>query len=163
MEKEEYIDQRVAVYSEAFDFYMDCGQMPDLVPSGDLLAGYIKYVIDANPQLHSQESAWKEVLKDDLLAFLSTLLGAFFEIEQAHQKDLAFIKTYQKADIDQQRQLWGSVYKHVKRHYAPVDVNIDGYIEQFKDHETQDVIDALTEDWRKAADKRLGKKEEQLL
>ena len=42
-------------------------------------------------------------------------------------------------------------------------MNIDGYVEQFKDHETQDVIDALTEDWRKAADKRLNKKEEQLL
>lgn len=42
-------------------------------------------------------------------------------------------------------------------------MNIDGYVEQFKDHETQDVIDALTEDWRKAADKRLNQKEEQLL
>ena len=86
MDKEEYIDQRVAAYSEAFDFYMDCGQMPDMVPNDDLLSGYMKSVIDANPQLDSQDATWKEVLKDDLLAFLSALLGAFFDVEQAHQK-----------------------------------------------------------------------------
>ena len=163
MDKEEYIDQRVAAYSEAFDFYMDCGQMPDMVPNDDLLSGYMKSVIDANPQLDSQDATWKEVLKDDLLAFLSALLGAFFDVEQAHQKETDFIERYQNAQLEQQRQAWPAVYKHVKGSYSPTDVNIDGYVEQFKDHETQDVIDALTEDWRKAADKRLNKKEEQLL
>lgn len=163
MEKEEYIDSKVAVYSEAFDFYMDCGQMPDVVPNGDLLASYMKSVIDANPQLDCQDATWKEVLKDDLLAFLSALLGVFFPIEQAHQKERAFIEQYQKAGISQQRNLWPTVYKHVKRIYAPTDVNIDGYIEQFKEHDTQDVIDALAEDWKKAADKRMNEKEEQVL
>lgn len=163
MEKEEYINQRVAMYNEAFDFYMDCGHMSDMVPNGDMLAGYMKSVIDANPQLDSQDTTWKEVLKDDLLSFLSAILGAFFEIEQEHQKEMAFIEAYQKAEIGKQRQLWGTVYKHVKGNYAPFDVNIDGYIEQFTDHETQDVIDTLTEDWKKAADKRLYKKEDQLL
>ena len=163
MEKEEYINQRVAMYNEAFDFYMDCGHMSDMVPDGDMLAGYMKSVIDANPQLDSQDTTWKEVLKDDLLSFLSAILGAFFEIEQEHQKEMAFIEAYQKAEIGKQRQLWGTVYKHVKGNYAPFDVNIDGYIEQFTDHETQDVIDTLTEDWKKAADKRLYKKEDQLL
>ena len=163
MEKEEYINQRVAMYNEAFDFYMDCGHMSDMVPDGDMLAGYMKSVIDANPQLDSQDTTWKEVLKDDLLSFLSAILGAFFEIEQEHQKEMAFIEAYQKAEIGKQRQLWGTVYKHVKGNYAPFDVNIDGYIEQFTDHETQDVIDTLTEDWKKAADKRLYKNEDQLL
>lgn len=99
MDKEEYIDRKIGVYSEAFDFYMDCGQMPDIVPGGDPLVGYMKSVIDANPQLDSLDTTWKEVLKDDLLAFLSALLGAFFEIEQAHQKEIAFIEAYQKSDI----------------------------------------------------------------
>ena len=163
MEKDEYIDRNVAVYSEAFDFYMDCGQLPDLVPRGDLLAGYMKSVIDANPQLDSQDNTWKDVLKDDLLAFLSALLGAFFEIEQAHQKETELIEQYQKSDIEQQRQLWASVYKQIKGCYPATDVNIDGYIKQFTDNETQDVIDALTEDWKKAADKRLTRQEERLL
>ena len=104
MDKEEYIDQRVAAYSEAFDFYMDCGQMPDMVPNDDLLSGYMKSVIDANPQLDSQDATWKEVLKDDLLAFLSALLGAFFDVEQAHQKEKDFIERYQNAQLEQQRQ-----------------------------------------------------------
>ena len=163
MEKEEYIDQRVAAYSEVFDFYMDCGQLPDMVQDGDLLAGYMKSVIDANPQLDSQDNTWKEVLKDDLLAFLSALLGAFFEIEQAHQKETELIELYQKSDIEQQRQLWASVYKQIKGCYPATDVNIDGYIKQFADNETQDVIDALAQDWKKAADKRLNQQEEHLL
>ena len=163
MEKEEYIDSKMSVYSEAFDFYMDCGQMPDVVPKGDLLAGYMKSVIDANPQLDSQDDTWKEVLKDDLLAFLSSLLGVFFQVEQAHQKEMAFIEQFQKADIGHQRNLWGSVYKHVKGNYPPSDVNIDGYVKQFAENDTQNVVDALTEDWKKAADKRLNKKEEQLI
>ena len=163
MEKDEYIGQRITVYSEAFDFYMDCGLMPDTVPDGNLLAGYMRSVIDANPQLDSQDSTWKDVLKNDLLAFLSALLGAFFAVEQSYQKEMDFIERFQKAELEQQREAWPPVYKHIKENYAPADVNINGYVEQFKDHETQDVIDAITEDWRKAADKQLNQREERLL
>ena len=136
---------------------------PDTVPDGDLLAGYMRSVIDANPQLDSQDSTWKDVLKNDLLAFLSALLGAFFAGEQSYQKEMDFIERFQKAELEQQREAWPPVYKHIKENYAPADVNINGYVEQFKDHETQDVIDAITEDWRKAADKQLNQREERLL
>lgn len=163
MEKEEYIDSKIAAYSEAFDFYMDCGQIPDTVPNSDLLGSYMKSVIDSNPQLDSQDPTWKEILKDDLLAFLSALLEAFFQIEQEHQKERTFIEQYQHAYIAKQRDLWPTVFKYVKGIYAPTDVNIDGYIEQFRDHKTQDVIDTLSEDWKKAADKRMNAREEQLL
>lgn len=163
MKKEEYIDSKISTYSEAFEFYMDCGQMPDDVPKGDLLAGYMQSVIDANPQLDSQDDTWKEVLKDDLMAFLSSLLGVFYQEEQEHQKEMAFIEQFQKAKIEKQRNLWGTVYKYVKGNYPPSDVNIDGYVKQFAGNETQDVIDALTEDWKKAAEKRLNQKEEQLI
>lgn len=163
MKKEEYIDSKISTYSEAFEFYMDCGQMPDDVPKGDLLAGYMQSVIDANPQLDSQDDTWKEVLKDDLLAFLSSLLGVFFQEELEHQKEMEFIEQFQNAKIEKQRNLWGSVYKYVKGNYPPSDVNIDGYVKQFAGNETQDVIDALTEDWKKAAEKCLYQKEEQLI
>lgn len=163
MKKEEYIDSKISTYSEAFEFYMDCGQMPDDIPKGDLLAGYMQSVIDANPQLDSQDDTWKEVLKDDLLAFLSSLLGVFFQVEEEHQKEVDFVEQFQKAKIEKQRNLWGTVYKHVKENYPPSDVNIDGYVKQFAENETQDVIDALTEDWKKASEKRLNQKEEQLL
>lgn len=97
MEKGEYIDSKVAVYSEAFDFYMDCGQMPDVVPDGDLLGGYMKSVIDANPQLDRGDATWKEVLKDDLLAFLSALLGEFFHMEQALSERKGFYRAVSKS------------------------------------------------------------------
>ncbi len=163
MTKEDYVDSKVSLYSEVFDFYMDCGEMPDNLPEGDLLGGYIKSVIDSNPQLDSQDSTWKEVLKDDLLSFLSSVAEAFFSIEQECVNELAFIGQYQHNNIGQQRNLWQAVYKHVKGTYAPTDVNIDGYAKQFKDNDTQTVIDTLSNDWRKACEDRKERREENLL
>ena len=75
MTNQEYIDNRLATYNEAFDFYMDCGEMPKSIEKGDILGAYLKSVIDSNPQLDSQDPLWMEVLKDDLLAFLSAIVA----------------------------------------------------------------------------------------
>ena len=45
------IDAKLEEYSEAFDFYMECGEMPPTMPPDDCLAGYMQEVIDNNPQL----------------------------------------------------------------------------------------------------------------
>ncbi len=163
MNKNEYVDSKIALYSDAFDFYMDCGQMLDLLPNGDLLGGYIKSVIDSNPQLNSQDPTWKDVLKDDLLTFLASLIEAFYPIEQEYEKELTFIDQYQEADIEKQRSLWPVVFKHVKGVYASTDVNIEGYIELFKENDVQDVINSLSNDWRKACEKKMITREECLL
>ena len=110
MTNQEYIDNRLATYNEAFDFYMDCGEMPKSIEKGDILGAYLKSVIDSNPQLDSQDPLWMEVLKDDLLAFLSAMLSAFVPVEEAHKKEQAYIGRYKNADLDKQRELWPSVY-----------------------------------------------------
>lgn len=163
MTQEERIEERVAAYSDAFDFYMDCGEMPDGIPQGDLLGGYLKSVIDNNPQLDGQDAIWKEVLKDDLLSFLSAMLTAFIPIEQEHEKEQDFITGYRKSNIDIQREMWPKVYQFVKGHYNPEQVNIDGYVIQFKENKPQDVIDALAKDWTKACDERKNERETLIL
>ena len=163
MTNQEYIDNRLATYNEAFDFYMDCGEMPKSIEKGDILGAYLKSVIDSNPQLDSQDPLWMEVLKDDLLAFLSAMLSAFVPVEEAHKKEQAYIGRYKNADLDKQRELWPSVYEYVSKNYEPTDVNIAGYVEQFKENNVQDVIDALCEDWMKASDSRKGAREKRIL
>lgn len=163
MTKDEYIDERLATYSDAFDFYFDCGEMPDNLDKGDMLADYIKSVIDANPQLRSQDPLWKEVLKDDLLSFLSAILSAFLPVEEDHMKELAYISMYRNATIEKQRELWSSVYQYIREKYKPIDVNIDGYVQQFKGNNAQDVIDSLSNDWVKASGKRKDEREMNIL
>ena len=41
MTNQEYIDNRLATYNEAFDFYMDCGEMPKSIEKGDILGAYL--------------------------------------------------------------------------------------------------------------------------
>lgn len=163
MMNEEDIDKRLAIYNDAFDFYMDCGELPNTISGGDILGGYIKSVVDANPQLDGQDPTWKEVLKDDLMAFLSAMIAAFIPIEQAQREEANFIRQYKESDIDGQREMWKMVYNHIKSNYQPTDVNIDGYVEQFKENDTQDVIDSLSADWEKASEKRMQEKEKELL
>ena len=63
------IDSCLSDYSDAFDFYMDCGEMPPSMPADDCLAGYMKEVIDNNPQIDGSDPTWVEVLKDELISF----------------------------------------------------------------------------------------------
>ena len=36
------VDAKLEEYSEAFDFYMECGEMPPTIPPDDCLAGYMQ-------------------------------------------------------------------------------------------------------------------------
>ena len=56
--------------------------------------------------------------------------------------------------------MWPSIYAYIKESYAPTDVNIDGYVEQFKDNHVQHVINSLTSDWKKCKQQETGIKEE---
>lgn len=163
MKLEDYINSRLALYNEAFDIYLEQGVMPKGIPAGDLLGRYLKSVVDANPQLLCQDYTWREVLKDDLLAFLQKMLMDFVEIERDHQREIEFIRLYQRSDINTQRELWPKVYNILKYHYSTTDVNIDGYVKQFRDYTPQDVIDSIVADWLRAADGKMGRKEWRLL
>lgn len=69
------IDAKLEEYSEAFDFYMECGEMPPTMPPDDCLAGYMQEVIDNNPQIDGSDSTWVEVLNFFLHCFAGTVPG----------------------------------------------------------------------------------------
>ena len=71
------IDARLDEYSEAFDFYMECGEMPPSMSEDDCLAGYMREVIDRNPQIDGSDPTWIEILKEDLISFFTALLEQF--------------------------------------------------------------------------------------
>ena len=119
MLKEDDISQKLAAYDDAFDFYMDRGRMPDGVPSDDLLGGFMQQAINENPQLKEQ-----------------------------YRQEKNLIQVFTKGNIDKKRELWPKVYSTIKQQFKPEEVNIDGYVQQFKDS-------PLVKDWDTACDHRL--------
>lgn len=152
MNKDDDIAKKLQEYDDAFDFYMDRGRMPDYIPQDDPLGSYIQQTIDDNPQLDSQDPIWKELLKEEVMKFVETMLKLFQPIEQAHRQEKSYIMVFSNTDIDQKRKMWKEVYNTLKKKYAAEEVNIDGYVEQMKTQNLDAVFSSLLKDWEKACD-----------
>ena len=163
MNNESEISRKLREYDDAFDFYMDRGQMPETVPSDDLLGGFLKQTIDENPQLESQDPVWKELLKEEVMKFLEAMLELFQPIEKAYQREKEYMVVFADADIDQKRNMWGEVYGTITKEYAPEEVNIDGYVEQMKSQDLDAVFASLLSDWDKACDELVRKKKVEII
>lgn len=163
MNNESEISRKLREYDDAFDFYMDRGQMPETVPPNDLLGGFLKQTIDENPQLESQDPVWKELLKEEVMKFLEAMLELFQPIEKAYQREKEYMVVFADADIDQKRNMWGEVYGTITKEYAPEEVNIDGYVEQMKSQDLDAVFASLLSDWDKACDELVRKKKVEII
>lgn len=149
------ITSKLQQYDEAFDFYMDRGQLPESIPQGDLLGGFISQTIQDNPQLESQDPIWVEILKDELMKFIEAMLKLFQPIEENHSQEKALIATFASGETDKKRALWKQVFRTIKAEYKPTEVNIEGYVEQIKNNEDiDDVFASMVKDWEKACDQR---------
>ena len=149
------ITNKLQEYDEAFDFYMDRGQLPESIPQGDLLGDFISQTIQDNPQLESQDPIWVEILKDELMKFIEAMLKLFQPIEENHRQEKTLIAAFASGGTDRKRALWKQVYRTIKTEYKPIEVNIDGYIEQIKNNEDLDaVFVSMVKDWEKACDQR---------
>jgi len=163
MNNESEISRKLREYDDAFDFYMDRGQMPETVPPDDLLGGFLKQTIDENPQLESQDPVWKELLKEEVMKFLEAMLELFQPIEKAYQREKEYMVVFADADIDQKRGMWREVYGTISKEYAPEEVNIDGYVEQMKSQDLDAVFASLLSDWDKACDELVRKKKVEII
>ena len=154
------ISDRLQVYDEAFDFYLDNGRMPETIQPDDLLWGFICDTLQANPQLTSQDPLWRELLKEEVMKFINAMLHLFQPMREKHRKEKQFIAQYANSTLDEKRQMWGKAYQTIKREYTSIEVNIDGYIAQMKNHNPEVVLSAMMKDWDKACDEKLEKQEQ---
>ena len=154
------IAEKLQKYDEAFDFYMDRGQLPDSIPPGDLLGGVIRQTVQDNPQLDSQDPLWIEILKEELMRFIEAMLKLFQPIEENYRREKALITTFAASETNWKRKLWGQVYRTIKFEYKPYEVNIDGYVELMKNENLNDVFASMIKDWDKACDQRVERLKE---
>lgn len=157
------VDAKLDEYSKAFDFYMECGEMPPSMPHDDCLAGYMQKVIDNNPQIDGTDPTWVEVLKEDLISFFNVLLEQFRAMQIEAMKELAMIAKFNEATIEGKRMMWQEVCNTIEAGYSKYDINLPGYTAQFKTDEKGAVFSALTSDWENACKTKLERKERQML
>lgn len=157
------IDTKLEEYSEAFDFYMEHSEMPPTVSDDDYLINYIQDVIDANPRIDGSDQTWVEVLKDDLIAFLTLLLEMLVDMQTRAKKELAIIAGFKDAPIEQKLLMWKHICETIEAGYSIFEVNLPGYITQFETMDKDAVIAALTSDWENACNAKLEQKTQQML
>lgn len=157
------VDAKLEEYSEAFDFYMEYGEMPPSMPPDDCLAGYMQEVIDNNPQIDGSDETWVEVLKEDLISFFAALLEQFRAMQIEAMKELAMIAMFCEAPIEKKRMMWSEVRGTIEVGYSKYDVNLPGYTAQFKTDDKDAVFSALTNDWENACKAKLDRKIRQML
>lgn len=157
------VDAKLEEYSEAFDIYMESGEMPPTMPEEDCLAGYMKEVIDNNPQIDGSDETWVEVLKDGLISYFAALLEQFRTMQLEAMKELALIAKFRGVGIEDKRSMWQMVCGTIQNGYSKYEVNLQGYISQFQTTDKQSVFDALTGDWEAACKEKLNRRERQAL
>lgn len=153
------IDARLEAYSEAFDFYMECGEMPPTVSDDDCLAKYMQEVIDTNPQLDGSDPLWIEVLKEDLISFFSALLELFRALQLEAMKELELIARFSAAPIEQKRRMWQQINEVIANGYSRFEINLSGYTAQFQTEDREAIFAALTNDWACACRDRLDRRQ----
>ena len=158
------IVKKIQEYNEAFDFYMDRGEMPKIIGEGDLLGSYLEQTLQDNPQLDSQDPMWKELLKEELMRFLETMLQLFQPMEERHHREKGFILAFLGGNMDSKRQMWQQAKQIIILGYKQEEVNINGYEEQLKETDNSErqeaILNALTNDWDKACDEKLKQQEQ---
>ena len=157
------VDAKLEEYSEAFDFYMESGEMPPTMPEEDCLIGYMKEVIDNNPQIDGSDETWVEVLKDGLISYFAALLEQFRAMQLEAMKELALIAKFRSVGIEDKRSMWKMVCSTIQNGYSKYEVNLQGYISQFQTTDKHSVFDALIGDWDAACKEKLNRRERQAL
>ena len=159
--------QKLKEYDEAFDFYMDYGKLPENMSKGDLLGGFIVQTIQDNPQLESRDPLWTELMKEELMKFIETMLQVLQPIEECHRKEQAFIKAFVGGGLTQKRNMWGQTTKIIEQNYTPVELNLEGYIDQLNECNSEQqkeiILNALAHEWKKASDDKEEERKQNLL
>ena len=157
------IDTRLEEYSDAFDAYVETGEMPASISKDDYLAEYMREVIDDNELTKDSDPTWIEVIKDELMSFFAFLLKHLKALQLEAEKELGMIARFKESPVDEQLGMWQQVRDAIEANYSEYEVNISGYAAQLESEDNESVFAAVAGDWEMACRTRLQQKESQIL
>jgi|GEM_PF-345171 len=155
-------DRQLDAYAEIFAYCRENGHLPEGAED-DVLAQYVQRVIDENPQLAVQPPLMWDVLRDHLLQFFRTLMPYFIDIWRSALAEEELMERFRRANLDGKRELWTEVMVTIKMRYQSDEVDINGYLGQFKDNDAELVIGALLGDWQRMAPRKRDQLQRNLL
>lgn len=157
------IDNKLEDYSDAFDVYIETGEMPASISKDDYLAEYMREVIDDIELNKNSDPTWIEVVKDELMSFFALLLEHLKALQLEAMKELNMIARFKQAPVGQQQEMWEQVRETIEATYSEYEVNISGYAAQLETEDNATVFAAVAGDWETACRARLQHKESQIL
>ena len=151
------IDEKLDVYSEIFDNYIETERLHPSV-EGDILAQYIKDTLDDEEvkENYLSEMIWRERLKASLLDFFHAILLEIEKYEIRKEAELNYIESFLNADINMKRYMWKEMNNYIRKSYILTEINMDGYelLLRESDIAKDDIFECIANDWRNAACKR---------
>lgn len=157
------IDTRLEEYSDAFDAYVESGEMPASISKDDYLAEYMREVIENNELNKDPDPTWIETVKDELMSFFAFLLEHLKALQHEAEKELELIARFKESPVGQQLEIWQQVRKTIEANFSEYEVNISGYAAQLESEDNATVFAAVASDWEAACRARLQQKESEIL
>lgn len=157
------IDGKLEEYSDAFDIYVETGEMPSSISKEDYLAEYMQEVIDNNELNKDSDPTWIETVKDELMSFLVLLLELLKDLQLEANKELEMIERFKEASFEHKQEMWGHVRETIETNYSEFEVNICGYVAQLGTENNEAVLAAVVDDWEVACRTRIQQQERQIL
>lgn len=159
------IDAQLNYFSDAFDFFMEAGRLPDGYPSGasGVAGGFMSNLLEQNPQLPDQDPLWQETLKDETLHFMDGLMKSFKQVDKIFKSEEETLRKFSQADLDGKRKMWNTVSQGIRSRYTQTELDLDAFIDQFEDYDPEDVLDSLIKEWTKVLEKKKDAEKERLL
>jgi len=170
MTEEELIQERLNMYSEMFDLYIDRGTSPPTQPDGsqDPLQDYLQEAVsEPFNYFHCQEdTTWREVFKSSLLAFFASMLKVYIPLEKERQEEQRFMSSFFAASTDSKRKNWGKVVVIIQDKYTNNELNPFGYQSQLQatsEENYEPIFEAMRQQWLQSCNRRILREKQKLL
>lgn len=170
MTSDDLVQERLNMYSEMFDLYLDRGTPPPTQPEGlqDPLQDYLQEAVsEPFNYFHCQEdTTWREVFKSSLLAFFMSMLKAYLPLEKEQQEEKKFIAMFFATSTDTKRKNWRKVVVIIQDRYTTNELNPFGYQSQLQatsEENYEPIFEAMRQQWIQASDQRILREKQQLL
>ena len=170
MTDEELIQERLNMYSEMFDLYLDRGTPHPTQPesSQDPLQDYLQEAVsEPFNYFHCQEdTTWREVFKSSLLAFFTSMLKAYLPLEKEQQEEQRFISSFFAASTDAKMQNWEKIVYIIQDRYTTNELNPFGYQSQLQstsEENYEPIFETMRQQWFQSCDRRILQEKQKLL
>ncbi len=100
------------------------------------------------------DETYAEVFVERAMNFIDQLLRKFLPIEEQQQKELDYMKKFEQASEQEQKQMLPELTRAIHKYYRPIELNIDGYLKQSNDKNFSAMISVLIKDWKEARELR---------